>query len=177
VLKGDVHRFYLSLRRDLPAPDHKPIPHLQQVREIATYYAGISPDDRRLLLAWAKKEESGLGLIPTALSGIPLLGLLFAPFIQAVVRGLSPHAWALIWAIGAIFFLAGIYIHFRQRAFTALHIQVLEYSIRAEEHEDRRAKPVRFRALSLYQRRARQMERSRETSSAGSGTAPPNRWV
>jgi hypothetical protein len=43
---------------------------MEHVRSIRDFYAGIDPAERQLLLAWARKEESGLGIIPAALSGV-----------------------------------------------------------------------------------------------------------
>jgi hypothetical protein len=127
LLRGDSHALYRLLRRMYPdpAPD-KPLPRLNHVREIHSYYASLCPDDRLLLLAWAKKEESGIGLIPAALSGVPLLGLIFAPFLQQTVRHLAPYAWLFLWFVGACLFITGIYIHHRQKAYTTLHIALLE---------------------------------------------------
>lgn len=133
MLQGDIHRLYLRLRRRWPDTVPQPLPPLTHVREIATYYAKLSPADRRLLLAWAKKEESGIGLIPAALSGIPLLGLMFAPFIQETVRRLAPSAWKLLWLAGCIAFISGIYVHHRQKAFTTLHVHLLEELCRSEQ--------------------------------------------
>lgn len=127
MLRGDSHALYRKLRRNCPnpAPD-KPLPRLAHVREIHTYYSRLRPDDRHLLLAWAKKEESGIGLIPAALSGVPLLGLIFAPFLQQTVKHIAPYAWLILWIVGACLFITGIYVHHRQKAYTTLHITLLE---------------------------------------------------
>lgn len=131
MLRGDAHKLYEQLRRQHPEPQGA-IPNLRLVRDIADYYAKVGPQERRLLLAWAKKEEAGLGLIPAALSGIPLIGLIFAPFIQQTVRHVAPSAWILLWAFGAVAFVAGIYIHHRQKAYSTLHVQLLEVLCKPE---------------------------------------------
>ncbi len=126
MLKGDVHRLYKKLRHSWPVPPEGPCPELDHVREIVEYYGQFSPNERALLLSWAKKEESGIGLIPAALSGIPLLGLLFAPLIQAPIKEMPPWVWMVLWAGGAVALVAGIYIHHRQKAYTTLHIHILQ---------------------------------------------------
>ena len=126
MLRGDSHRLYLQLRRLYPTPRAGALAELDHVRAIADYYAGLRAGERHLLLAWAKKEESGVGLIPAALSGIPLLGLIFAPFMQQSIKRLPPWAWFLLWVVGAIAFTSGIYIHFRQKAWSTLHVFLLE---------------------------------------------------
>ena len=126
MLRGDSHRLYEQLRQNHPTPPAGPLPELDQVRAIAAYYAQLDPSERQLLLAWAKKEESGLGLIPAVLSGIPLLGLIFAPFVQQSIKATAPYAWAVLWLVGAVAFVAGVYIHHRQKAYSTLHVVLLE---------------------------------------------------
>jgi hypothetical protein len=130
MLRGDSHRLYLELRRAYPKPPQGPVPQLDKVRTIAEYYAAMTPEERNLLLAWAKKEESGIGLIPAALSGVPLLGLIFAPFVQQTIRQLPHWAWMLLWVVGAVGLVTGIYIHFRQKAWSTLHVHLLEQACR-----------------------------------------------
>ena len=135
MLRGDSHRLYLELRRAHPTPPQGPVKQLDKVRTIAAYYAGMTPEERNLLLAWAKKEESGIGLIPAALSGIPLLGLIFAPFMQQTIRQLAPWMWMLLWAVGAVGFVAGVYIHYRQKAWSTLHVHLLEQVCRTPQEQ------------------------------------------
>lgn len=133
MLQGDIHRFYLRLRRHWPTPPASPIDDLDHVRSIYDYYGQLPLHERRLLLAWAKKEESGIGLIPAALSGIPLLLLIFAPLIQDSLKVLDPWAWISLWFGGALLFTVGIYIHQRQKAYTTLHVQILDHLTQAEQ--------------------------------------------
>ncbi|HYG58996.1 MAG TPA: hypothetical protein VD902_13130 [Symbiobacteriaceae bacterium] len=126
MLRGDSHRLYEQLRRTYPTPPAGPLPQMDHVRAIASYYAGLDAGERQLLLAWAKKEESGVGLIPAVLSGVPLLALIFAPFVQQSVKQLASGAWIFLWLVGALAFVAGIYIHYRQKAHATLHVALLE---------------------------------------------------
>jgi hypothetical protein len=125
MFQGDIHRLYQTLRREQPAAK-RPLAPLNHVREIRSYYMRISCQELLLLLAWAKKEESGIGLIPATLSGVPLIGLIFAPFIQGSVRAMAPWVWMVLWLVGAVAFVMGVYVHHRQKAYTTLHIQILE---------------------------------------------------
>lgn len=126
MLQGDIHRLYLQLRRHSPTPPAGPIQALDLVRSIRDYYAQIPVTERRLLLAWAKKEESGIGLIPAALSGVPVIGFIFAPLIQAPFKEAASWVWISFWASCALAFVAGIYIHQRQKAYTTLHVVILQ---------------------------------------------------
>lgn len=126
MFRGDADRLYRSLKRAFPAPPSGKIREVDHVRSIRDYYARIDPGERQLLLAWAKKEESGLGIIPAALSGVPLIGLIFAPFLQQSIKHVAPRAWVLLWLFGAVAFVAGVYIHHRQKAWSTLHVHLLE---------------------------------------------------
>jgi hypothetical protein len=125
MFQGDIHRLYQTLRREQPVPQ-EPLAVLDHVRQIRSYYGQINHRERLLLLAWAKKEESGIGLIPAAFSGVPLIGLIFAPFIEGSVKAMAPWVWMVLWFIGGMAFVMGVYVHRRQKAYTTLHIQILE---------------------------------------------------
>ncbi len=126
MLNGDVHRFYRGMRRRWPSPPDGTVPTLNHVREIADYYAKLDPHERKLLLAWARKEEAGIGLIPMILSGIPLISLIFSPLIQASIKEFPPWAWPTMWASLILLVVAGFWVHQRQRAMTTLHIELLK---------------------------------------------------
>jgi hypothetical protein len=144
MLKGDSHRLYLMLRRRFPQPPGGRLAELDHVRAIHDYYARLDPVERHLLLAWAKKEESGLGLIPAALSGIPLIGLIITPFLQEPLTHVGPMAWMLLWLIGALAFVAGIYIHYRQKAYSTLHVSLLEDLCKAKPEPEHQGSPKPF---------------------------------
>lgn len=132
MLRGDVDRFYKKLRRNWPIPPDGTLPELDHVREIASYYGQVTPEERRLLLAWARKEESGIGVIPAVLSGVPVLAVLFAPFLHEPIRRMAPWAWFSIWLGLMLAFASGIYIHQRHKAFTTLHIEILNQLCEAD---------------------------------------------
>lgn len=133
MLRGDVDRFFRALRQDHPTPPRGQIRHLDHVREIARYYAGISQEERLLLLAWAKKEESGIGLIPLTLSAVPFFGLLIGSRIQEPVASLPLWAIYGLWGIAGLVMVVGIYVHQRHKAYTMLHITLLEQAIKRGE--------------------------------------------
>jgi len=143
MLRGDVDRFYHALRRDHPTPPPGPVTHLDHVRRIAAYYAKLSQEERRLLLAWAKKEESGIGVIPLALSSVPLFGLIFSGKVQEPIKPLPIPLVFSLWALAGALLIAGFYIHQRQKAYTTLHIVLLEQAIaQGDKPPPKRFKPV-----------------------------------
>lgn len=139
--RGDVDRFLCALRQDHPVPPRGRIHRLDHVREIAQYYAGMSQSERLLLLAWAKKEESGIGIIPLTLSAVPFLGLLMGSRIQEPITRLPLWAIFGLWGLAGMVMVAGIYIHQRHKAFTMLHITLLEQAIKRGEAEAQAPSP------------------------------------
>lgn len=136
MFRGDVDRFYHSLRRAYPTPPAGPCRHLDQVRSIARYYAAMTQEERLLMLALAKKEESGIGIIPLALSGIPFFGLLLGSRIQEPL--VRTPIWLIftLWGLAALLLVAGFYLHQRQKAYTMLHIVLLEQAIKRAETKE-----------------------------------------
>ena len=135
MLRGDVDRFYRAIRRDHPDPPPGPIRRLDHVRAIADYYARISQQERLLMLAWAKKEESGIGIIPLALSAIPFFGLIVSSRLQELLSQLPIWQIFAIWLLFGTLVLLGFYIHQSQKAYTTLHIALLEQAIKQAEAE------------------------------------------
>ncbi|MFZ5825127.1 MAG: hypothetical protein ACOY94_12440 [Bacillota bacterium] len=133
MFRGDVDRFYHSLRKAYPTPPPGACRELDHVRPIAQYYAGMTQEERLLLLAWAKKEESGIGVIPLALSGIPFFGLLLGARIQEPLAKLPVWAIYSLWATAALLLVLGFYLHQRQKAYTTMHITLLEQAIKLHE--------------------------------------------
>lgn len=154
MLKGDVHRFYRNLQQRLPRPVAGKIPDLDHVRAIAEYYRSLDQAERQLLLAWARKEESGIGVIPLAVSGVPLISLIFAPLLQDTFKGMPAWLWMALYLLASIGVVAGFYVHQRQRAFTTLHIALLEQAgqtapaAHAAEEPDRQFPPPPYQAVA-----------------------------
>ncbi|MFZ5814342.1 MAG: hypothetical protein ACOY93_03460 [Bacillota bacterium] len=144
MLCGDVDRLYHALRKDHPTPPSGACRHLNHVRSIARYYQGMNQQERLLMLAWAKKEESGIGMIPLALSGIPFFGLLFGSRIQEPLSRLPVWAVFSIWGVASLLLLSGFYLHQRQKAYTMLHIVLLEQAVKQAEAPPsrRRSRPT-----------------------------------
>lgn len=135
MLRGDVDRFYHHLRKDHPQPPAERVHRLDHVREIAAYYARLPQSERLLLLAWAKKEESGIGVIPLALSSVPLFGLIFSARIDDPLGRVPTWAIFLLWGVFGLLLVAGFYVHQRQKAYSMLHIVLLEQAIKQGEAE------------------------------------------
>lgn len=139
MLRGDVDRFYRAVRRDHPQPPPGPIRHLDHIRPIADYYARLTQQERLLMLAWARKEESGIGIIPLALSAIPFFGLIVSARLQEVLSRLPIWQVFATWVLFGSLVVLGFFVHQSQKAWTALHITLLEQAIRQAEADQAQA--------------------------------------
>lgn len=131
LLNGDVDALYRALSRRSPAPGHA-LRELDDLRAMRRFYDSLSADDRRLLRARMKKEARGIGMIPVALSTLPLLTFVFARQLERQVALVQDRA---LWLLAAAFVLglAALYIHHRQRALATLHLTLLDDAIAAEQ--------------------------------------------
>lgn len=127
---GDAHRLYRRLRRRYPGTPPVPLPELDHLREIHRFYTSLDPDDLRLLLAWLKKERKGVGMIPVTLPAVIWFAFLFSSTIEKTVTERWPLGWVVLLALWVPVVLITVYVHFRERAWTDLHIALAEDALR-----------------------------------------------
>lgn len=139
MLRGDVDRFYRALKQDHPTPPAGRLACLDHVRSIAQYYDGLSQQERLLLLAWAKKEESGIGVIPLTLSAVPFVGLLLGNRLSEPLNRLPVWVTFASWMLASLLVVAGYYVHQRQKAYTKLHLVLLEQAVKRGEAQSSRS--------------------------------------
>lgn len=139
MLRGDVDRLYQALRRAYPSAPLPRLSELDHVREIDRFYRAMDPRERLLYLAWARKEQSGIGIIPLAVSAVPLFGLIFSARVQEPLKRFPVGTILILWVLAAMVMVTGYYVHQRHQAYTTLHITLLEQAVK-EEAELRRRK-------------------------------------
>jgi hypothetical protein len=133
--RGDAHKLYLKLNR-IYNKDHsiKHVQELQEVEDIRTFYQKLDTDSLKLVYYRMIKEKNGSGIIPLYVSSIPWFIILFSNKIQDFLF----HDGGLLWVPFCIIYLLiltiSILIHFREKAWASLHIEIIQDIIR-ERHD------------------------------------------
>lgn len=136
VFAGDAHRFYRRLRQRYPSGAIGGVKELDHLRQIRQFYDAMDAGDRRLLHAWLKKERQGIGMIPLALTSIIWFSFMFGKQIEKTVTDGWPFGWIGLLGIWVTVVLTAVYVHFREQAWTELHISLIEAAAEEEKATD-----------------------------------------
>ncbi len=126
TFRGDVHKFYLKIKRTVQA--NKPISDIhfiQEINEIKKFYQTLSYEDLKKIRYRIVKERNGSGVIPILVSTIPWLGLIFSKQIQTFIeKNLMFVILGLILYTMLVF--GAIILHFKEQAWAYTHSEIID---------------------------------------------------
>ncbi|ADU30499.1 hypothetical protein [Evansella cellulosilytica] len=126
-LRGDAHKFYLKLKKEVRKG--RKISNLKEIQELKEIYKFYSPLDTLTLKNIhfrMTKEKTGSGLIPILVSTIPWILFIFSNQVQSFFENDDSYMWLLfvgIYILGVTFSVA---VHFREKAWATVHMQMIE---------------------------------------------------
>ncbi|MFC4559780.1 hypothetical protein ACFO3D_16470 [Virgibacillus kekensis] len=129
--RGDAHRIYLTLRRQRDIRSNK---ELKEAAEIKSFYEKIDQETLKLILYRMIKEKNGTGIIPIFVTSIPWLLFLFSDKIQDVLFNNGTIIWAVFVSIYLVLLTVSTIFHFKEKAWAALHIEIIKDVLKKKEH-------------------------------------------
>ena len=125
--RGDAHKLYLKLNSIYNKDDSiNHVQELQEVQGIQTFYQKIDTDSLRLVYYRMIKEKNGSGIIPLYVSSIPWFIILFSNKIQDFLFRDGGLLWVPFCIIYLLVLTVSILIHFREKAWASLHIEIIQ---------------------------------------------------
>ena len=133
--RGDAHKLYLKLNSIYNKDDSiNHVQELQEVQGIRAFYQKIDTDSLRLVYYRMIKEKNGSGIIPLYVSSIPWFIILFSNKIQDFLFRDGGLLWVPFCIIYLLILTISILIHFREKAWASLHIEIIQ-DIIGERHD------------------------------------------
>ncbi|WP_085992672.1 hypothetical protein [Oceanobacillus senegalensis] len=123
AFRGDAHKIYLHLRKK--NSDLKNSKYLHEIAEIKSYYETLESDVLKLVYYRMIKEKNGSGMIPIYVSSIPWLLFLFSSHLEKFLFKWNMY-WILFSALYLLVLIISVYLHFREKAWAAFHIEIIQ---------------------------------------------------
>ena len=125
--RGDVHKFYLKLRKKRnKGRSFQSIKELTEIDEIQSFYITLDNGTLKKIYYYMIKEKSGLGIVPIFVSAVPWLLFLFAEQLQHFLFR-EGNLLFVIFISGYMFLLTlGTVLHFQEKAWVTVHIEIIQ---------------------------------------------------
>ncbi|KYD09073.1 hypothetical protein MXL46_05905 [Heyndrickxia sporothermodurans] len=121
-LRGDAHKIYLQLKQKGIEQAH----FLTEIKEIKCFYNSIDTETLTFIYYRMIKERNASGIIPLFVSSIPWLLFLFSTQLQKFLFKDGSVLWAIFGAVYLLILVVCVLLHYREKAWAALHIAVIE---------------------------------------------------
>lgn len=125
--RGDAHKLYLKLHK--AAANHQPLKSLEEIREISNiqqFYQRLDNAELNGIRYRMIKEKNGTGMIPILISAAPWLMFIFSKQLQSWLFSKGKYLWLGFVAVYMVTVFSSIVIHFREKAWASVHIEIIE---------------------------------------------------
>ncbi|WP_209124527.1 hypothetical protein [Alkalihalobacillus sp. BA299] len=124
--RGDAHKFYKKIKNIIAKKQtiHN-LSEINEINTIQTFYETLPLNELKLIHYRMIKEQNGSGMIPVLISILPWLGLIFSKQIQKVADN-NIYFIFLFLTFFTLFALIFILLHYREKAWASLHIEIIK---------------------------------------------------
>lgn len=135
--RGDVHKFYLKLKRTLQKNKSiHDLSEIKEINEIRQFYLKLSIPELMNIRYRMIKEQNGSGMIPIFFASIPWVGFVFSKQLQSFLFKDGTYLWAWFITIYGLILTASFIIHYREKAWASVHVEIIEDTLRVKEREE-----------------------------------------
>jgi hypothetical protein len=135
-LKGDAHKIFLQLKDTLQMG--KSINSLKdfiEIQSIQKLYQSLDSPALRLIYYRMVKEKNGSGMIPILVTTIPWLLFLFSEPLMKYLFKDGSKLWMVFGAIYLLFLMFSVILHFREKAWAAFHMEIIQDILKERSNE------------------------------------------
>ncbi|WP_246943229.1 hypothetical protein [Bacillus pinisoli] len=134
TFRGDAHRFFMKIKKSEPKQYTK-IKEVQEMTAIIMFYRTLENSLLHKMKYQMMKEQQASGSIPLLVTTIPWLLFIFSKPLLEVLFG-NFNLWIPFVLIYVTLLLGGIYLHFHERAWAKVHVEIIEdvLSERNQQH-------------------------------------------
>jgi hypothetical protein len=124
--RGDSHKFYLKLKETKKLNKQiTGLEEIEEVRGIYAFYLSLASLDLHSIRYRMIKEKNGTGIVPILITAAPWLLFIFSKQLQALLFQNGSSLWIGFIVIYVFAMISSIIIHFREKAWSALHIEMI----------------------------------------------------
>jgi hypothetical protein len=126
TLRGDAHKFFIKLKKvEQLSEKSNQIKEINNVTEIILFYQTLESTLLRKIKYQMMKEQHASGSFPLIVTTVPWLLFIFSKPLLEILFG-DFNLWAPFILIYVTFLLVGTYLHFHERAWAKVHVEIIE---------------------------------------------------
>jgi hypothetical protein len=124
TFRGDAHKFYLKIKNS-QQEQQKQIKEINELTSIIKFYQTLDRSLLHKIKYQMMKEQQASGSIPLLVTTVPWLLFIFSKPLLNLLFG-DFNLWVPFVLIYVTLLLLGIYLHFHERAWAKVHIEIIE---------------------------------------------------
>lgn len=134
-LRGDVHKFYLKLRRHFEADQSiHGLNEIIEINEIQQFYHLLNSPELEKIRYRMIKEQKGNGIIPLLVSSLPWLAFIFSEELHKWVgkNFILLFCFLIIYTFLITF---STILHYREKSWASVHIEIIDDILKERKSE------------------------------------------